>query len=219
MWLELSVCLNSQGNFWEKTLLFLLHWKRQCGTRHVVCGDKKLAQVTRLLPSVTYLRTYLLRLQQPPVCLTLPGQSCCCSLWVNRDTLSSLFYFVCFIVSRTIYKYIFSIANIVVSEWWPLQPYPYHIGFRDGTKSVLGRKKKIEGNFKFCDLEGCAGCRPATAVGVKWPSPLDQTYTPHCAHVPGGPPSLFTYCPLQVWLYFCSSWPWLFFFLNKIKNK
>lgn len=167
MWLELSVCLNSQGNFWEKTLLFLLYWKRQCGTRHVVCGDEKLAQVTRLLPSVTYLRTYLLCLQQPPVCLTLPGQSCCCSLWVNRDTLSSLFYFVCFIVSRTIYKYIFSIANIVVSEWWPLQPYPYHIGFRDGTKSVLGRKKKIEWNFKFCDLEGCAGCRSDRLLWIR----------------------------------------------------
>lgn len=135
-----AVCLNSQGNLWEETLIFLFNQKWQCDLCHVVYGDEKLAQVIWLLHYVTYLRTYLLHLQQPP-CLTLPGQSCCHSMWVNCDKLSSVLYFVCFIVSRTIYKYIFSIANIVVSEWWPLQPYPYHIGFRDGTKSVLEIKK------------------------------------------------------------------------------
>lgn len=120
-------------------------WPLSCCVRW-----RGVTEVIWLLHYVTYLRMYWLHLQQPSLCPFLPF---CC----HRD-LSSLWQMhlrvlFCLIVSRIIYRYIFKIANIVVGEWWPLQPFPYHIGFRDGIKSVIEREKTVQP----CALGWCWG--------------------------------------------------------------
>ena len=117
----------------------------------------------------------------------LPHISPVAATWAHCDKCIFVLYFVCFIISRTIYKSIFKIANIVVSEWWSLQTYPYHIGFRGRIKSVFGRKKK-QNPVVQSDAEAL-GCGPRETMWVNWPiSSLESSM--HSFLLVQGPPGV-----------------------------
>lgn len=66
----------------KKHCLFTFNWKWQCDICHVVSGGAEVNEVIWLLHYVTYLRTYLLHLQQPSL-FVLPHNSAVAATWVN----------------------------------------------------------------------------------------------------------------------------------------
>lgn len=146
----IDICLKFIGQLLRRNTVFFLLIKVTMWHLSCCVWWCRVTEVTWLLHYVTYLRTYLLHLQQPSLplptfLLLLQVEFCDKRICVTFCLLHSF---------QTIYKSIFKIANIVVSEWWSLQTYPYHIGFRGRIKSVFGRKKQ-----KPCGLEWCWGLR------------------------------------------------------------